>query len=133
MEPNLRPELLALQLKKAQNTEPKSRSDRFIETLYAAYQLVLGTMKDVQGNIDVSLPRIYEVLTLLPGAAKDYTLLDFTRDIYALDTSDIAQTKSGAQLSLTASTVSRERSSKVLFFVTRDGHEKTYAAVRFSS
>ena len=131
LEPNIRPELLAAQLKKAQSVEPKSRSDRFIETLYAAYDLVLKSMQ-VEGNIDISLGRIYEVLTLLPGANKDYTLLDFTRDLYALDTSGISETKMGSQLSFTASTASRERSSKALPFVTRDGHEKQYVAVRFS-
>lgn len=131
LEPNIRPELLAAQLKKAQNTEAKARPDRFIETLYTVYELILKSMK-VEGNIDVSLARIYEVLTILPGINKDYTLLDFTRDIYALDTSDVNQTKKGNQLSFPASTASRERSAKVLPFVTRDGHEKQYVAVRFS-
>ena len=131
LEPNIRPELLAQQLKKAQSVEPRSRSDRFIESLYAAYTLVLKST-DSQGNIDVSLSRIYEVFTLLPGAGKEYTLLDFTRDIYALDTSGISETKAGARMSLTASTVSRERGTKILTFVARDGHEKQYAAVKFS-
>lgn len=131
LEPNIRPELLAQQLKKAQNVEPKSRSDRFIESLYIAYDLVLTSI-GAEGNIDISLSRIYDVLTLLPGTSKEYTLLDFTRDIYALDTSGIAETKAGNQMSLTASTVSRERGSKILTFVARDGHEKQYAAVKFS-
>lgn len=131
LEPNIRPELLAQQLKKAQSVEPKSRSDKFIESLYSAYSFVLNSM-ETQGNTDVSLSRIYEVFTLLPGANKDYTLLDFTRDIYALDTSETTATKAGNQISLTASTVSRERGTKILTFVARDGHEKQYAAVRFS-
>ena len=131
LEPNIRPELLAAQLKKAQSVDPKSRPDRFIETLHSAYNLVLGQM-DTNSNIDVSLSRIHEVLTLLPGAAKDYTLLDFTRDIYQLDTSEYDETKKGARLSFTASTATRERSSKILPFVTRDGNEKQYVAVRFS-
>ena len=131
LEPNIRPELLAQTFKKAQNVEPKSRPDRFIESLYSAYKYVLNSM-DVEGNIDVSLTKIYEVLTLLPGAAKDYTLLDFTRDLYFLDRSDVNATKAGAQLSFTSSTNSRERGAKILPFVTRDGHEKQYAAVRFA-
>ena len=132
LEPNIRPELLALQLKKAQSVEPKSRSDRFIESLCTAYNLVLKST-DAKGNIDIPLREIYQVFTLLPGSAKDYTLLDFTRDIYALDTDGLTETKAGARMSLPASTVSRERSSKTLAFVTRDGHEKIYSSVKFSS
>jgi hypothetical protein len=131
LDPNLRPEELAARLKKAQSGEAKERSDRFIETLLEAYNTV-RIKKDRDAYIDVALFDIYKLLTLLPGAAKEYTLLDFTRDIYFLDISGIVETKSGWRLSLPASTVSRERGIKILPFVTRDGHEKQYAAVRFT-
>lgn len=128
LDPNIRPELLAATLKKAQSREPKSKSDRFIETLFEAYDLLRS-----DGNYtDVSLFKIYDVLTIFPGLNRDYTLLDFTRDLYFLDTSGRAETKKGYRLSFTASTVSRERSSKTLNFVTRDGHEKQYAAIKFT-
>ena len=68
----------------------------------------------------------------MPGAEREYTLLDFTRDIYFLDLSGITKTKKGFRMSLPASTVSRERSTKILKFVTRDGHEKEYAAISFT-
>lgn len=129
LEPNIRPEVLAAGLKRAQSREPKARSERFIETLFDAYELLRG--KDGE-YIDRPLSRIYEVLTLLPGANKEYSLLDFTRDLYFLDTSGIAETKRGFRMSLPASTVSRERSAKILHFVTRDGHEKQYAAIKFT-
>jgi hypothetical protein len=63
---------------------------------------------------------------------KEYTLLDFTRDIYFLDLSELKETKKGYRMNLTASTVSRERSAKILRFVTRDGYEKDFAAVKFA-
>ena len=127
LDANLRPEILAATLKKAQSREPKSKSERFIETLFGAYDLL---RKD--DYTDISLFKIYDALTLLPGSNRDYTLLDFTRDLYFLDTSGIAETKKGFRLSFTASTVSRERASKTLDFVTRDGHEKQYAAIKFT-
>jgi hypothetical protein len=126
---SIRPEIVAGMLKQAQSKDPKARPQQFIETLFDAYELVRAQRK-IDAYIDQPLTRIYDVLTLLPGL--DYTLLDFTRDIYFLDTSDTKETRKGFHMSLPASTVSREKSVRVLKFVTRNGHEKDYAAIRFT-
>jgi hypothetical protein len=131
LEPNIRPEVLAVQLKKAQSQDPKTRPERFIETLFEAYELVRAK-RGLDAYIDLPLAQIYRVLTLLPGMEKEYTLLDFTRDVYFLDLSGVTETKKGFRMSLPASTVSRERSAKILKFVTRDGYEKEFAAIKFS-
>ena len=107
----------------AELTEP------FIEALFEAYELVRAHRK-IDAYIDIALTQIYGVMTLLPGT--DYTLLDFTRDLYFLDTSGTNETRKGFKMSLTASTVSRERSVKVLRFVGRDGYEKEFAAIKFT-
>ncbi len=127
----LSPDTLAADLQKRQSKDPKAKSDRFIEALFDGYDLVRAKL-NLPTYTDIPLPRIYEVLTLLPGSEKEYTVLDFTRDIYFLDISGIAETKKGFRLSLPASTVSKEKSSKLLKFVTRDGYEKQYAAVKFT-
>ena len=126
---SIRPETVAGMLKQAQSKDPKAKPQQFIETLFDAYELVRAQRK-IDAYIDQPLTRIYDVLTLLPGL--DYTLLDFTRDIYFLDTSGWDKTRKGYLMSLTASTVSREKSAKVLQFVTREGYGKDYAAIRFS-
>ncbi|MHB0936892.1 MAG: hypothetical protein ACYDCO_19100 [Armatimonadota bacterium] len=131
LEPNLRPEVLAALLKKAQSQDPKTRPERFIETLFEAYELVRAK-RGLDAYIDLPLAQIYRVLTLLPGMEKEYTLLDFTRDVYFLDLSGVTETKKGFRMSLPASTVSRERSAKILKFVTRDGYEKEFAAIKFT-
>ena len=130
LEPNIRPETLVARLKREQNTDPKAKPERFIETLASAYEFLRA--KRGVSHIDLPLSEIYALLTLLPGSDKDYTLLDFTRDLYFLDISDVIETRSGLRLSLPASTVSREKSAKILPFVTRDGHKKAYASVRFT-
>jgi hypothetical protein len=127
--PTIRPETLAAILKQLQSKEPKARPERFIETLFEAYEYVRAIRK-IDAYIDQPLTRIYNVLTLLPGA--DYTLLDFTRDLYFLDTSEITKTRGGFHMSLPASTVSRERGARILRFVTRDGYEKDFASIRFT-
>jgi len=127
--PTVRPETVAAILKQAQSKEPKSRPGQFIEALFNAYELIRAQRK-IDAYIDLPLTRIYDVMTLLPGT--DYTLLDFTRDVYLLDTSDVHETRKGYRMSLTASTVSRERSVKILRFVTRDGYEKDFAGIKFT-
>ena len=127
----LRPSVLAAALKKLQQREAKARPERFIETLFTAYEL-LRAKEGVGSWIDLPLSQVYDLLTLLPGSEKDYTLLDFTRDVYFLDTSGITETKKGYQLSLPASTASRERKAKLLPFVDRQGREKLYATVKFT-
>jgi hypothetical protein len=126
---SIRPETVAAMLKQAQSREPKARPQQFIETLFEAYELVRAKRK-LDAYIDQPLTRIYDVLTLLPGS--DYTLPDFTRDLYFLDVSDVNETRKGFRMSLPASTVSRERSAKILRFVTRDGFEKQYASIKFA-
>jgi hypothetical protein len=130
LEPTLRPAELAQILKKLQSREPKAKPERFIETIYEAYELVCGKNAIPAGG-DVALSEIYGALTLLPGSEREYTLIDFTRDIYFLDISGIQETKKGAVMSLPASTVTRERKTKLLPFVDRNGQEKLYALVRF--
>lgn len=129
----IRPDVLAAQLRKLQSKEPQTNPVRFIETLLDAYELLRSKPGKARDEyIDLPLTKIYEILTLLPGANKDYTLLDFTRDIYFLELSGLTETKSSYRMSLPASTVSRERNARILRFVTRDGLEKEYAAIRFT-
>lgn len=128
----VRPEVLAAELKKAQAKDPKAQPTRFMETLFEAYELVRARRK-LDAYVDIPLTQIYKVLVLLPGAEREYTPLDFARDIYFLDTSGERQTRKGFQMSIILSnTGSRERSTKPIHFVTRDGVEKVYAAVRFT-
>jgi hypothetical protein len=132
LEFNLRPDVLAALLRRVQAQEPKAKSAQFIETLFEAYELLRAGAK-TDDYIDRPLSEIYQVLTLLPGAAREYTLLDFTRDIYFLDTSGIGETKRGYRLSLPSSTASREGAKgKRLHFVTRDGAEKEYSTIKFT-
>ena len=131
LEFNLHPKLLTARLKKEQGNEPKTKPEQFIESLFQAYHIVRDSQ--YQGApVAVPLKRIYDILTLRPGSDKEYSLLDFTREIYFLDRSGITETKKGFRLTLTASTASRERQGELLRFVTRDGHEKLYAGIKFT-
>jgi hypothetical protein len=132
LDPTLRPSALAAILKRLQARDPKSRPERFVETLLEAYELVRAKANVGSAYIDLPLADIYNVLTLMPGSEREYTLLDFTRDVYFLDTSDVRETRRGYQISLPASTATREKKTKLLPFVDRNGQEKLYATIKFT-
>ena len=125
---SIRPSNLIATLKANQTKKPKFASERFLETLYRAYRLLAG--KDGMGTT-VALSSVHEALTLLPGAAADYDRSDFGRDLFLLDRSGLAQTRSGARLSLPASTGTRG-SRNTLSFVGPDGTTVTYYGLRFT-
>lgn len=124
----IRPSKLIASLKAEQQKKPRFTAERFIESLYAAYRLVVG--KEQMGK-PALLGAIYEALTLLPGGTTAYDKSEFGRDIFLLDRSGIVRTKSGAQLSLPASTGTKT-TSKTFTFVAPDGELVTYYGVSFS-
>jgi hypothetical protein len=124
----LRPSVVLEMVAEQQRRKPEVASERFLEVLYAAYRTVCG--KDGLGQ-PVTLARIYEVLTLLPGSASAYTEIEFVRDICVLDHQGPRQTKSGAVVSLPASTGAKDQ-RRVYSFVGADGEAVQYYGVQFS-
>ena len=73
---------------------------------------------------------MHRVLTLLPGAAREYTRQEFARDLYLLDQSGVVDTKNGRRMTLPASAMTR--GGGVLTTVTRGGQTKIYAGLAFT-
>ena len=74
---------------------------------------------------------MHRVLTVLPGAARDYTRQEFARDLYLLDQSGVVACKDGRRMTLPASALTRGRGG-VLATVTRGGQTKVYAGLAFT-
>ena len=125
--PALRPSTVVEALKVNQTKKPAFATERFLETLYRSYRLIVGA--SAQGSV-APLATIYESLTLLPGSAVEYGTSDFARDLYLLDRSGVSRTKSGARVSLPASTGTKTARG-VLTFVAPDGQVMTYYGIRF--
>jgi hypothetical protein len=124
-----RPSVVVAHLAALQERPPKFKPDAFIETLAAAYDLVVAS-KLLRPSAPVRLVDIHNVLTLLPGAARDYTRQEFARDLYLLDQNGKVDTKDGRRMSLPASAMTR--SGPVLTTVTRTGQAKIYAGLAFT-
>jgi hypothetical protein len=129
-ERRLRPSVVADLLAAAQQRPPLSRAEPFLESLASGYELVIardGKKPDAVAR----LADIWAVLTLRPGQGKDYTRPEFARDLYLLDQSGAAQTKSGRALRWHAS--SGTRTAGVLTTVARTGQQQRYWGISFTS
>jgi hypothetical protein len=127
--PSLRPSHLVQLLLANQKKKSRYPVERFLESLHSAYMIVVpkGERSEV-----VKLTKIYQALTLLPGAGTEYSKSEFARDLFMLDQSGNAQTRSGARLSLPASTGTRGSNSDLYKFVGPDGVEHMYYGILFT-
>lgn len=126
----LRPSVLIALLKAEQSRPPKFKADAFLESLAATYDLVVAR-EGKSYNATVRLVDVYAVLTLMPGANRDYTSQEFARDLYLLDQTGETSTKNGRQMSLPASTLTKGGAG-VLTTVSKSGQQKLYAGIAFS-
>lgn len=124
-EKRLRPSVVVEALAAAQQRPPRFKAETFLESLAGAYALLAQDGTGVQRLIDC-----WEVLTLLPGQAKDYTKPEFARDLYLLDQSGVTATKSGRTLRWHAS--SGTRGAGVLTTVAKTGQQQRYWGVSFT-
>ena len=124
----VRPSVLARILKESQGKKPRFSSEKFLEALHEAYRLFVPS--DEKGKT-IALSKIYQCLTLLPGAGLDYGKSDFARDLFLLDRSGVHSTRSGSRLSLPASTGTRQ-AKDTFQFVTPEGETVVYYGLRFA-
>ena len=133
---NIRPTRLVSDLEKLQNRPSRFRPQQFLESLFRAYlelaerdtadRLKLGDTGQV-----VRLERIYRLFTGLPGSDRDYTRLDFARDLYALQESGAREVRDGARVSFPASTGTRTPQG-VISFVGPEGETVLFYGIQFT-
>jgi hypothetical protein len=132
-ERRVRPSVLVQHLHELQNKPVRFKAEAFLESLYDAYAVAVRTRdKDRKDSgAIVPLVEIYNLLTLLPGQAKEYARPEFARDLYLLDESGVNAARDGAAMSLHPAR-GNEAASKVLHLVTKDGRAKTYYGISFA-
>jgi hypothetical protein len=106
-EKRLRPSVLLALLAAAQGRPPRFRPQPFLESLASGYDLVRSQKQH-----------------------RDYTRSEFARDLYLLDSSGVAATKSGRVLRWHAS--SGTRSSGTLTTVAQTGQQQLYWGISFT-
>jgi hypothetical protein len=133
-EDSLRPSVLVALLKETQQRPVRFRPDRFLESLYEAYQLLNPPQKGalLRTVRVVRLLEIYELLTILPGQSLEYTKAEFARDIYLLDRSGVTKTRKGAVVDFPTSASARSPRATIRV-ITESGREKTYHGISFDT
>jgi hypothetical protein len=132
-ERRLRPTVLVSHLRDLQRRPSRFKPVDFLATLYKAYttlEAALGRDRRGRGTV-VRLLDVYDLLTLLPGQARDYSRQEFARDVYLLDRSGVTTTPRGYTLSLPSSTGTRVAAG-TLRVIGESGEEKTYYGVAFT-
>jgi hypothetical protein len=131
-ENRLRPSVLVKRLKEVQNKPLRFKPHTFLEMVFTAYSIVVaGRGKHLIGKGTViPLLELYQLLTLLPWQASEYTRQEFGRDIYLLDKSGTITTKNNHRANFHASTGVRD-ATKTLTVIAQAGREKTYYGISF--
>jgi hypothetical protein len=126
VERGIRPSALAGKLQLLQSKPTRFKPAEFLALLHRAY-LHCASAKETPV---LTLLEIYDVLTLMPGTAKDYTKDDFAGDLYLLDSSGVATLPDGTGFRFSASTGTRNASATFVC-IARDGSEKRYYGISF--
>lgn len=129
-ERRLRPSVLVDLLQTVQKRPPRFRSEAFLASLHTAYEVALTRKEGRQAGAVVSLGELYELLTMLPGQARDYTRQEFARDVYLLDQSGETAIKGGDRIEFHAGAGARLPKG-ALSVVTQQGTEKKYHGISF--
>ncbi len=132
-EPRVRPSVLAARLRELQRRPSRFRPQPFLQALYEAYQKAVA-MRPAQllsSTPLVPLLEIYDLFTLLPGQSREYTKEEFSRDVYLLHRSGVDTTRSGAKVSLPASSGLRS-TQRVLSVITESGEQQRYFGISFT-
>ena len=131
--PAIRPsrvvEKLVLNRRRAESYSP----GQFLESLHKVYVYLSksetsAALPTGEGPV-VPLISVYKLLTARPGASRDYTKVDFARDLFALEYRGVTRTKNGAEVFLTGSTGTRQ--TGFFSFVGPDGQEGKWSGVKF--
>jgi hypothetical protein len=127
---HLRPSVVVDTLAARQARPPRFRTEPFLEALADGYGWVVERGGQRSWGAVVRLVDIWGVLTVMPGASRDYPKPEFARDLYLLDQSGVTATRAGRTLRFSASTGTR--SAGVLTTVAADGRPVHYWGVAFS-
>ena len=134
---SIRPSKLVADLERLQKNPPRSNPQQFLQALYEEYlrwTTARGRADELKmGEVGLVLPlmQIYSSWTGRPGSAREYTQLDFARDLYALQESGIREVISGPRVSFPASTGTRSARSTISF-VGPGGEPVTFYGIQFT-
>jgi hypothetical protein len=128
----IRPSTLVGHLAAIQRKPPATRPEQFLEALYRAWDY--ARHRDAGSRLpaqDVRVDELWAVLTVAPGADREYSKQELGRDLYLLERSGVRETRSGARVHFSRSTGTKVRGA--ITVVGEDGLPVIYSSVGFST
>jgi len=126
-ETGLRPANIVAALGVSRKRARQFRADAFLEALETAY---LRLSPDPPDGRILRLADVWELLTLLPGRAREYSQAEFARDLNLLDESGVTVSRAGRRMTFAGSSGTRGDAS--LTGIDRNGRPHLYWGVSFS-
>ena len=131
--PGIRPSRVVDKLQENRRKIDRYSPAQFLEALHNVYAHLAKnemskSLQTGEGPV-VPLIAVYKILTVRPGSTRDYTKVDFARDLFGLEYKGLNRTKKGAEVALTGSSGTRQ--SGTFSFVGPDGQVGTWSGVRF--
>ncbi len=121
----IRPRVVADELRRLRDRASAVNCQQLLEQLQAVYKQPKLCAEKL-----LTFREAYDVFALAPGWAKDNPWPDFGQAIYALATSGIRSTRSGATYEI-AGPSGKYRKGDVLYIRGEDGDERAYYGIRF--
>jgi len=134
----IRPSFLVKQWLANQKKKTRSNPQQTLEAIYKVYRFLNRSNADnskqkelpLETNKVIPLMDVYDMLTALPGIARDYDRMDFARDLYFLDISGFRETKNGIKFEYMTDTGARAGRGTFIF-VDRHGMDKKFHSIQF--
>jgi hypothetical protein len=131
-ERRIRPSVLVRLLRDLQKRPPRFKAGDFLSSLHDAYTIAVERRPGrLFPGSPVPLNDLYGLLTLMPGATREYSRQEFVRDVYLLDQSGETTTRDGKRIEFHASTGTK-LARGAMSIITPDGREKRYYAISFA-
>ncbi len=126
----IRPSVLAAHLRAQQTRTVRFKPGPFLEALLTAWSYARHADAEGRGPaVDVSVDRVYAVLTVAPGSKKEYSRQEFGRDLFLLASSGETRTKSGAEVHFSRSTGAK--TGRGITIVKENGDRVVYSSISF--
>lgn len=124
----IRPSKLVARLAENQKRSSNFKAGPFLDSLYTTYKLLCHGKS---GGEMQKLLDIYGAWTVRPGQKREYSIQEFTREIYQLDAAGAMETSDGKKFRLDRGATGSKNRSNLLVIVNREGVECTYYGIEF--
>ncbi len=133
----LRPSAIVSYFKRLRSNKNSSNYKKLIDSLFECHEYAgkklcsSDSLTTYSPDLQIPLSTIYDILTIMPGSKREYTDLDFAKDIHEMVNDPTLRTSKGLCMKCPPASAGSRGQTKSISLVTRDGHEMRYTYLQF--